>query len=154
MSYPAKQVFRPYKLKPKGGHLPLTSQRPSYATAAEQLMGSVTGIPATQGEERFARALLRDKNVLTFYFRMPIGAPHGMPGWKELDYFVQTVMGYRAVQIDGVDFVHLGTQGIDILRDRATIGDLKNYGIGEVIHVRADQLATQDEANRVVRRLF
>ena len=133
----------------------MVGPKPKVARIAEQLTGYVHDIPATQGEERFAKALdLYSAVVMYYYFRMPLLAPQGMPGWKELDFFISTIMGYFAVQIDGMEFVHRGTQARDALNDILMLEALKDYSISTILHVRADQLTTQEDANRVVRRLF
>ena len=140
--------------RPRKGRPYVPRTRPTFAKSAEQLYGSVNGMSATEGEERFYRAITKNTNVQGTLFRMSVGAPKGMPGWKELDFLVQTYTGYKAIQIDGADYVHRGTTEEDKMRDLITINYLAQYGVNEVVHVRADQLETQEGANEIARRIL
>lgn len=142
--FPKRTKRRPY----------IKRMRPLYARTPEELYGWVNGLSATQGEERFYRALVKQMDVRNIAFRVPVGAPRGMPGWKELDFFVETYSGFRAIQIDGIDYVHRGTSEEDIIRDLITLKYLSSYNIGIVTHVRADELLTQEDADRVARRII
>ena len=142
--FPRRTKRRPY----------IQRTRPEFAKTPEELYGWVNGLSATQGEERFYRAMAKLASVRNIGFRIPVGAPRGMPGWKELDFFVETYTGYRAIQIDGIDYVHRGTSEEDIIRDLITMKYLAPYNIGIVLHVRADQLLTQEDADKVARRIL
>lgn len=126
----------------------------------EQLDGFVQGKKATDDEERFAKALDKIGSVQGYEFRMALGAPRGMPGWRELDYLVQTPGGWRAFEIDDTSFVHRGesARNADQTRDLQRIQALERQGIHlarGIEHVDAVMwLDTQAKADARVRELF
>lgn len=126
----------------------------------EGLTGMVQGKTAAQDEERFARALDRNSQVMGYEFRLAVGAPKGMPGWRELDFLVETYSGYRAFEIDDTSFVHKGesARATDRLHDISRVQALQNMG-AEVAHgvEHVDAVAhlqNQNDANRKVRELI
>jgi hypothetical protein len=135
------------------------TQKPSFATEAEQLSGQVRGIDAAMGEERFAKALNKHKSVREYYFRVnPSGVPRGMPGWLELDFLVQATAGWRAFEIDNMEFVHRGQRkGAEmVLKDNLRKKGLANMGIivREIEHIDEADLQTVEDAQRVARELL
>lgn len=142
-----------YKLKKrKKEEPPFSVKKPQAARDAEQLMGTVNDMRASDIEERFARAC--EKYEIEYFFRLPIG-DFGRPGWKELDFLLFTMIGVLAVQIDDIEFIHKGTQNTeDKITDIIILDKLKQYGIREVTHITSDRLATQAMAESVVRSLI
>ncbi len=134
--------------KPK---INLAMTKPKFATIAEQLMGQVKGMKASQIEERFAQAL--DKKGVFYYFRLPIGN-RGEPGWKELDFLVVHGGAYYPVEIEDITFVHRGTASADIQKDLVTIEYLKEYNPFPVQHVTNERLGTAEDADLVVKEMF
>ena len=126
----------------------------------EQLTGSVQNMPASDNEERFARSLYKNKRVQGFEFRKAIGAPKGMPGWKELDFLVSTISGFHAFEIDDTSFVHKGESArtkdrlSDITRRQALERDGIQLPAG-IEHVDASAwLQNQESSDRRVRELI
>lgn len=126
----------------------------------EALDGFVQGKSATADEERFARALERNNRAQSYEFRLAVGAPKGMPGWRELDFLVYTYSGWRAFEIDDTSFVHKGESArtTDRLRDISRIQALSVQGINllaGIEHVDANVfLNNQADADRKVRDLL
>lgn len=132
------------------------AKRAKFASEAEQLLGSVKGMDAKQGEERFAKALDEIGEVLGYQFRIAVGAPRGMPGWKELDFLIQTIYGYTAVEIDDMSFVHLGKQAEMTMEDGIRIAGLADMGVNvrQIEHVDNARLQNQEDAARAVKELL
>ena len=122
----------------------------------EQLMGQVQGMKASAPEERLARAL--DKANLQYIFRYTVGAPRGLPGWKELDF---VIMAHGLVYTQEVDtaFTHRDKAQSDILHDAIIQNDVELHSMGEmwpeVFHADGDtQLADNKSAENYVRQRF
>jgi hypothetical protein len=135
------------------------SRKPTFAKEAEQLTGTVNGIAAVQGEERFARALRKDSKARRFYFRVnPTTVPRGFPGWLELDFLVETNFGWRAFEIDGMDFVHRGIRKAAemVVKDLKRREGLAKMGISvrDIEHVDEASLQTQEAADKTVKNLL
>jgi len=120
-----------YKSSAKLNILP--SRKPEVATDKEQLYGVVQGDNASDIEERFARAL--DKQKKDYIFRVALGM-RGEPGWKELDFMVIDG-GYFPVEIDEMGFIHQG-----------------EYNPFPVKRIPGEKLATQEIADQTVKELF
>jgi hypothetical protein len=135
-------------------NLPFSHAKPEFAREAEQLTGSVNDIKANQFEERLANAL-NDRKV-PYYFRYAVGAPKGFPGWKEVDFLVSAPGQVEVIMVDGVDFVHRGSeaQAQDQLNDIIIKKSLVDYGINIVRHISTARLTDQTSANQVVREIF
>ena len=122
----------------------------------EQLSGEVQGMEASAPEERMAKALT--KANMNFKFRLVIGAPKGMPGWKELDFLVMESGLLYAMEMDTA-FTHRSKEQKDKLHDALILNDkeLQSYGQiwPEVFHVDGDSEAgSDDNARAYVRRRF
>lgn len=120
------------------------------------LMGEVDGFQASAPEERLARAL-RKKN-LQFQFRMTVGAPRGLPGWKELDFIVWSSGMLYAVEVDTA-FTHRQKENADVLHDAIILNDPELQAMGtfypKVFHADGDHdLADLFGANRWVTFTF
>jgi len=108
------------------------SSKPRVAKLGEEVLsGFVDGIPATKGEELFLREARRHPNHKSSQFRMTLGAPRNMPGWLEMDALIETTNGYRAFEIDGMTFVHLGQResAETKVKDLRRMKGLLKYGI-------------------------
>lgn len=154
---PAVKVKVP---KNTSGKLKLpASQRPRIdnGVEAEVLTGQVNGMKASAGEERFARALSKITAVDGFQFRYTIGAPRGLPGWKELDMLVLSRNMLYAIEID-TEFTHRDKQRADVLHDTIVLKELAKLGMQvfpKVIHLDGESdLADQNKADQTAKRMF
>lgn len=144
--YPTKKKWRP----------PIVHRRPTFAKDAEQLAGSFRGMKASDIEERFGNALQKSGRVRNVFFRVPVGAPRGMPGWKELDFLVETYYGYRAFQTDDVEFVHVGSRDKDRLTDMIILEELRKMGtkVNVIERIPSTRLGNGIQAKNTVRELL
>jgi hypothetical protein len=111
---------------------------------------------ASAPEERMAKAL--DKANVQYEFRYTIGAPRGLPGWKELDFAVLHAGILYAVEVD-TSFTHREKAFADVLHDAIVLHDPQLNAIGtlfpQVIHANGDEeLSSQDSANAYVKKLI
>jgi hypothetical protein len=145
-----KRPRRPVPILPKGG---LRRQR--IDTEQETLSGEVNGFKASAPEERAARALSKNDKVTNFRFRMTVGAERNLPGFKELDYLIESTGMYYAVEVDSA-FTHRKKGTSDILHDAIILENLKHLNVyPRVIHWDQDaDLATQKQADQTVRNLI
>lgn len=124
---------------------------------AELLEGSVNGMKASAGEERFAKALRKISAVDGFEFRYTIGAPRGLPGWKELDFVVVKGGTLYAVEVDTA-FTHRDKKASDKLHDAIALQELSKLGLEVypvIIHLDGESdLADQQKADGTAKRLF
>jgi hypothetical protein len=121
----------------------------------EALSGTVQNIKASAPEERLARAL--EKQDTQYEFRHTIGAPRGLPGWKELDFIVASFGQVYAVEVDTA-FTHREKGRADVLHDAIVLAELKKEGLQVypvVIHVDGESdLLTQENAVAWVKQKF
>lgn len=105
--------------------------KPQIAPAEEQelLTGSVRGLKASAPEERLANAL--DKKGFQYLFRYSVGAPRGLPGWKELDFLVQARGLLYAVEVDTA-FTHRTKANSDVLHDAIVLNDKELQTMGQL----------------------
>lgn len=145
-----------FKFRVPKQDIPLISRRPTFAKEPEQLAGQFRGMKASDIEERFGTALQSSGLVRNVIFRVPVGAPRGMPGWNELDFLVETFSGFRAFQTDDVEFVHLGTSAKDAFTDLKILIALQKDGIiiKEVEHIKSTKLESIEDAKKTVRELL
>lgn len=125
---------------------------------AEVLGGTVQGMPASAPEERLARALDKIDAVENYQFRYTVGAPRGLPGWKELDFLVFARGIAFAIEVDS-EFTHRDKAGRgDVLHDAIVLNDLSQQGIPvypTVIHLKMEsELVDQTWADRTAEGLF
>lgn len=139
---------------------PVVVSLPSFPTiqedSGEMLTGMVNDMTASAPEERMANAL-REAGI-PFQFRMVIGAPKGMPGWKELDFLIESKGLLYATEVDTA-FTHRNKEQKDKLHDALVLNDrtLQSYGelYPQVFHVDGDyDLASRNTAKAYVRRTF
>lgn len=130
---------------------------PRIGGAEEELLtGEVQGVKASAPEERMAKAL--DKAKIQYIFRYTVGAPRGLPGWKELDFLVLTKGIVYAVEVDTA-FTHREKGNTDVLHDAIIQNDREINSSGilwpQVIHADGDtDLSTNDSAKSYVKKLF
>lgn len=135
----------------------LTYQRPTLDDGgeAELLSGTVQDMTASAIEERFARAL--DKKRKAYQFRYVVGAPRGLPGFKEIDFILENNGQVYAVEIDSL-FTHRRKREADRLHDAIVLTELEQEGLQvypQVIHVLGDtELVDQQQADATVNKLF
>lgn len=141
--------------------LPILSapHRPRFDNGNEPELfeGSIQGKKASQPEERFAKALNKNKVVDGYEFRYTIGAPRGMPGWKEIDFLVNVRGMVYAFECDTA-FTHRDKGVADKLHDAIAIKSLNGQGMNlfpQIIHLDGErELDTPKNAERTVKRLF
>lgn len=133
-----------------------TLPRLSDNDSPEQLMGSVNGMQASAPEERLARAL--DKAGIQYLFRYTVGAPRGLPGWKELDFLIPNNGILYAVEVDTA-FTHRNKANSDVLHDAIIQNDPQIQMMGTLwpttLHADGDsELSSSDNAQGYVKRTF
>lgn len=123
------------------------------------LTGQVQSQRAAQGEERFARTLekgIRKGLVLRHYFRWTT-LKRSTLAYKELDELVILPGRTLAISIKGEDFVHrsAASKNQDRINELIILNALKKLGINvpEITSIAAADLATQEQADKVGRRL-
>jgi hypothetical protein len=117
---------RPRKIPPI---LPKGGLRRSSANEPELFTGMVKGFNASKGEERAANALSKNQRVKEFWFRVSVGVERNMPGWKELDFLIESTGGmHYAVEVDSV-FTHRDKGTSDILHDAIILEALKYLNV-------------------------
>ena len=124
---------------------------------AELLGGMVQGKKASAPEERLFRAL-DEIGIDNAEFRYTIGAPRGLPGWKELDALIPTKSGLIfAVEVDTA-FTHREKGRADVLHDAIVLQDLTKQGMNiwpKVIHLDGESdLSDRRWALNTVKRFF
>ena len=125
-------------------------------TEQESLTGSVGDKTASAPEERLARAF--DRKGIQYEFRHVVGAPKGLPGWKEVDFVVLTKGMVYLVEVDTA-FTHRDKGQSDILHDAILLNDPEMQAYGQlwprVLHVDGDtDLADEKAGIRYVERTF
>jgi len=132
-------------------------RRQKFSKQVETLRGEVQGKTAQEGEERFAKTMNK-RNMRFWYEINPTGIPKGKPGWLTLDYLVQTRFGFRAFEIDDLEFIHKGQRkkAEDALKDMRRLDGLnkKGYNVRKIEHIDNAKLLTQDRSDETGQRLF
>jgi len=159
-------TYTPFVPQYKPFNPPARLSRGGNASAFERkreapLSGYVKDREAAKGEERFARELYKGINkglVQDFYFEYSPGVPEGMPGWRQLDYYVFAYGNDKAIAVDGLGFTHKDAAQ----KDHDKVGDLlilerlhnEGHDVHEIIHIAAERLETQEGAAIVFKELF
>lgn len=122
----------------------------------ELLGGVVQDKKASAPEERLFRAL-DEVGVQGAEFRYTIGAPRGLPGWKEIDALIPSHGLIYAVEVDTA-FTHRTKRRADVLHDAIVLKDLRKQGMEVwpvVIHLDGESdLKDRKWALATVKRLF
>jgi len=135
------------------------SSKPRVAKVGEEILsGFVDGIPATKGEELFLSEVRKLASHKSSQFRMTLGAPRNTPGWLEMDALVETINGYRAFEIDGMTFVHLGQResAETKVKDLRRMKGLLKYGITPrygIEHIDAADLDNRELTKKKIEEL-
>ena len=145
-----------YKVsKPPSKPLPLWSIN-KIPDNQEQLSGFIQGAKASDIEERFARALSKDKRVDGYKFRFPVISPRSHPGQLEIDFVVQSAGLIYSFQVDG-QYSHAGIgkkqddHRKDVLVDAYMI---KKFNAFPVKRIPWTRLQTQEQADILIRELI
>jgi hypothetical protein len=147
----ARGFPKSYKIKTPRKQTPyMVVSKPTVVVEKEQLFGVVRDMKASDIEERFARSL--DRMGVSYWFRLPVGAPRGMPGYNELDFLVQSG-GYYPIQIDG-EYSHLGKEAKDMIADARIMEELKQYSPMPITHVMYMKLSNQKASDMVAREIL
>lgn len=137
--------------------IPLPSLPPFGAPEAqEELTGMVDGLQASAPEERLAKQL--NKAQIQYQFRYTVGAPRGLPGWKEVDFVILTNGITYALEVDTA-FTHRDKAQKDVLHDAIVQNDPYINSLGTlwptVIHANGEtELADDDSTRAYVKKLF
>lgn len=126
--------------------------------SAEFLTGLVGDKKASAPEERLVAELNGHPNVTSIAFRYAVGAPRGLPGWKELDVLAVSFGLAYAIEVD-TEFTHRDKkQAADPLHDAIVLNTLRAEGVNvypEVIHLNGEsELADRKWTKQTVRRIF
>lgn len=124
----------------------------------ELLVGQVQGMKASAPEERLVTELEQHKSVTRVQFRYTIGAPRGLPGWKELDALVSSFGLMYAIEVDTA-FTHRDKKAAaDTLHDAIILNDLRKQGLNvfpKVIHLDGESdLVDKASTKQTVTRIF
>ena len=146
-------VFK-YKI-PRKVHTPAPAFNVQLQADDEGLTGQIQGYPASDIEERFARALDRDERVSSYTFREAVIAGRNLPGQLEVDFMIQTGAIVKPVQVDG-EFAHKGLskKEEDAMKDELINKFLSKYGAARVQRIDGEKLSDQRKANDLVRDLL
>lgn len=124
------------------------------------LTGQVQGMRAAEGEERLARTLDKAiaKGIVSEHRFRWTTLRRGTVGYKELDELVIKANGeVVAISVKGQSFVHRGTAAAeqDKLNELLIMVQLRKYGyrVNEIVTVADTELETQDDADKVARKL-
>lgn len=152
-----RSTAKPYKYKVprvRGGVSHDSINRPKKLVEDEGLTGVVNGEAATDIEERFARALWKNKRVEGFDFQNSYFAGRNMAGEVRPDFIVYAGTAFP-VQVDG-EFAHRTAEqkASDRAKDAMLDGLLTPMGAAPTQRISGELLQTQDDADRLVEELF
>lgn len=125
---------------------------------SENLVGQVHGMKASAPEERLVTDLEKHPKVQSVQFRYVVGAPRGLPGWKEVDVLAASFGLVYAIEVD-TEFTHRDKkQEADRLHDVIVLNALRAEGLNvypQVIHLDGEtELADGKNTHNTVRRMF
>lgn len=128
--------------------------RPVKEVAMENLTGFVRGKKASDIEERFGRALDKNQRVSNYLFQVSYIAGMNLPGEIRLDFLVFSGGTEWPIQIDG-EFAHktAAQKAEDAIKD-AILDDFLKGKAQATQRIDGELLDTQDNADKLVRRLF
>lgn len=145
--------LRPYQYKtprrPQEGNV----NRMPRVSETETLSKMVQGQPASDIEERFARALSRRQYA--YAFRQVINVPFQIPGQKNEVDFIVFEQGTWPIEIDG-EFTHKTSEqrAHDSTRDAILDEHLGQWGWQRIQRIPGEDLEDQEMANRKVDEIF
>lgn len=150
----AQQVYR-YKIKAqRKPKLRLDRiERPALVSDPEPLKGEVQGLPATDIEERVARALYKLR--LPFSFQVSVPVMGSIPGrGKVIDFLLYTRV-LQPLEVDGPRWHDTaGQKSEDALRQLLLNAEFRRYGWPPLGRLNWIYLQTQDDADRAVRQFL
>lgn len=144
----------PYKYKiPRPSTTIRRLDRVRAPVEGEDFVGELQGMPSSDIEERFARAL--DKRQKAYDFRTAYVAGRNLPGEIELDFAVYEGSLMYPIQIDGA-FAHKSAsqKSEDSAKDAILDDKLRGTGAFPVRRIPGDQLDTQEMTDAIVKELF
>ncbi len=143
-----------YKIK-RPPSMPVPLGKPIDNSPREVLSGYVYGMKASDIEERFARALSKNRRIDKFEFRVPVIQGRGLSGFLEVDFIVVAQGRMHPLQIDG-EYSHKNTSKKmdDLQRDILVNEFLRRYNAMPVKRINGRELDDQDMANLAVKELF
>lgn len=148
--------MKPFKYKiPRAKRPPVSMGAKRPPKEPELLTGFVQDKPASDIEERYAKALAKNPRVMYYNFRTPLMAPTGFPGSIDLDFLVFTGV-YYPIQIDG-QYAHKSATQRE--RDRLNDAMLDDY-LGRTMDARPVEripfykLEDQEMTDRLVAESF
>lgn len=151
---PAVKISR--RRKPARRILPAPFQPAVDSGEPEVLSGTVQDREASAPEERLFKALYKI-GIFDAQFRYTVGAPRGLPGWKEVDALVPRHGLVYAVEVD-TEFTHQDKQRADVLHDAIVLRELEKQGMNvfpRVIHLDGESdLVDNKWALATVKHLF
>ena len=123
------------------------------ATEDEQFSGVIQDLPASDLEERSARAIR--KLGLGFTFRQAFFAGRGMSGEVELDFMIYDGPVIIPVQVDG-DYAHGSEKqkAHDAQQDAILNAELAKQGARTVVRIPSWKVIDQETADRTFRELI
>jgi len=146
-------MLKPYQYKKPRPIKALPLNRVAGFTEREVLSGTVQGLPASDLEERFAKALDRLGDAIQYYeFRVPYIEGRNMPGEIEVDFVVHTPF-ILPIQVDGA-YSHKNAE--QKAKDEYNDAVLNDYLQGVAMPVRRVkdyELQTQDDADATARQV-
>lgn len=148
----AAKVFR-YKA-PVAVQRSEAKNRPRGEVSHELLTHTVKGQSASDLEERFARGLDRNPNVLSYEFQPSYVTGRNLPGELRPDFIVyEPVM--QPVQIDG-EFSHKTAEqhATDAVKDALLDEVLKGTGAMPSVRIPGDKIQTDSAVDEVMRELL
>jgi len=143
-----------YKI-PRANHGRLPYGQISNNVPRETLSGAINGKKASDIEERFFRALSNDPRIGGVEFRVPVISARNLPGQLEVDFMFTAGAQTLAIQVDG-EYAHKTTtqKQQDAQKDVLANNYLRKFGVMPIQRIDGDYLATQEEANSIVRDLL
>lgn len=122
-------------------------------TEEEILSGYVDGKPASDLEERWARAERRAKR--DFIFQYTVNTPYQLPGEGNSVDFMDTTDTWQPIEIDG-NFVHKSAQqrAHDEARDAMLNQVFAERSILPIVRIPGDDIPTPEDADRLLKEIL
>lgn len=154
MPSPSAKYNKPYKFKKPRATKALPVNRLKGLTSEEVLSGTVQGMPASDLEERFAKALDNLGDAIQGYeFRAAYIQGRNMPGEIEVDFTVYQPFP-QPIQIDGQYSHHSAEQHAKDEYNDSVLNDHLRGVAMPVIRIKDYELESQEDANQRAREIF